>query len=75
MDFGRKEEKYGDRLYEPGSGVDGISMDRKGAFKACMWFSIVIQESCMICGGIVSNGMEKEKYWQKMYRIRAGNKE
>jgi len=62
VDFGREEEKHGDGLYEPGSGVDGISMDRKGAFKARMWFSIIIQESCMICGGTLSNGKkEKEK--------------
>jgi hypothetical protein len=61
VDFGREEEKRGDRLYEPGSGVDGISMDRKGAFKARMWFSIVIQESCMICGGTLSNRMKKEE--------------
>ena len=57
------------------SRVDGISMDRKGAFKARMWFSIVIQESCKIYEGIVSNRIKKkEKYWRKMNRIRARHK-
>jgi len=62
MDFRCKEKKYGDRLDEPGTGADGISMNRKAALKARMWLSIVIQESCVICEGIVSNRKIKEKY-------------
>ena len=67
MDFWCKEKKYGDGLDEPGAGVDGISMNRKGTFKARMWLSIVIQASCVICGGIVSNRTMKEKYTDGKY--------
>src|SRR5437016_4635551 len=61
MDFRCEEKKDGDRLYEPGTGIDGISMDGEGAFKACMWFSVVVQESCVICWRVKFLKVEEEK--------------